>query len=32
VLLMIVARARHQADYFSRPVEAYQPGQPDQAG
>jgi hypothetical protein len=29
VVLMIVARARHQTDYFSRPVEAYQPGQPD---
>jgi hypothetical protein len=28
VLLMIVARARHQTDYFSRPVEAYQPGRP----
>jgi len=28
VLLMIVARLRHQTDYFSRPVEAYQPGQP----
>jgi len=25
VVLMIVARARHQTDYFSRPVEAYQP-------
>jgi amino acid transporter len=28
VLPMIVARARHPTDYFSRPVEAYQPGQP----
>jgi hypothetical protein len=25
VLLMIVARARRQTDYFSRPVEAYEP-------
>lgn len=25
VLLMLVARARHQTDYFSRPIEAYQP-------
>jgi hypothetical protein len=25
VLLMIWARARHQTDYFSRPVEAYDP-------
>jgi amino acid transporter len=26
VLLMIVARARHQTDYFDRPIEAYEPG------
>ena len=25
VLLMIVARARNQTDYFSRPIEAYEP-------
>lgn len=25
VILMIVARARRQTDYFSRPIEAYQP-------
>jgi hypothetical protein len=25
VLLMIWARARHQTDYFSRPIEAYDP-------
>lgn len=25
VLLMIVARVRHQTDYFSRPIEAYEP-------
>ena len=26
VLLMIVARARHQTGYFDRPIEAYEPG------
>jgi hypothetical protein len=26
VLLMIVARVRHQTDYFDRPIEAYEPG------
>jgi hypothetical protein len=25
VVLMIVARARHQTDYFDRPIEAYEP-------
>ena len=24
--LMIVARVRHQTDYFDRPIEAYEPG------
>jgi amino acid transporter len=28
IMLLGYFRARHQTDYFSRPVEAYQPGQP----
>jgi hypothetical protein len=25
VVLMIIARARHQTEYFDRPIEAYEP-------